>query len=54
MDRALRSMTERAANWRAILAERGDIATTAGMSEEAIRAGTGYVTPSWFTSYGGG
>ena len=53
MDRALRAMTERAANWRAILAQRGAIATTAGMSGDAVRAGMGAVTPPWYSGYGG-
>ena len=53
MDRALRAMTERAANWRAILSQRGDIARTAGMSDDAVRAGMGAVTPPWYSGYGG-
>ena len=46
-------MTERAANWRAILSQRGDIARTAGMSDDAVRAGMGAVTPPWYSGYGG-
>ena len=53
MDQALQAMVNRAANWRAILGERGRIATTAGMSDDAVRAGMGAVTPSWYSGYGG-
>ena len=38
MDMAMRQLVERSANWRAVLAQRGAIATTPGMSTEATEA----------------
>jgi hypothetical protein len=44
----LRALAEKAANWRAVLAERGRIAVTAGMSKEAAENALKTVTPTWF------
>ena len=44
----LRNLSDKAANWRAILAERGRIAVTKGMSEEAAANAMKAVTPGWF------
>ena len=48
MDMAMRQLVERSANWRAVLAQRGAIATTPGMSTEATEAALGTVTPGWW------
>ena len=44
----LRALSEKAANWRAVLAERGRIAATSGMSDDAERNALKIVTPTWF------
>ena len=44
----LRELAERSANWRAVLAERGRIAVTAGMSKEAAENALKIVTPEDF------
>jgi len=48
MDMAMRQLVERAANWRAVLAQRGAIATTPEMSTSATEAALGTVTPDWW------
>ena len=48
MDTAMRQLTERSANWRAVLAQRGAIATTKGMDTSATEAAMGAVTPAWW------
>ena len=48
MDMAMRQLVERSANWRAVLAQRGAIATTPGMSTSATQAALGTVTPNWW------
>jgi hypothetical protein len=48
MDTAMRQLTERSANWRAVLAQRGAIATTSGMDTAATEAAMGAVTPDWW------
>ena len=48
INQTLRQLAERSANWRAILAERGAIARTAGMSTEATENALKTVTPTWF------
>lgn len=48
MDTAMRQLTERSANWRAVLAQRGSIATTSGMDTAATEAAMGAVTPAWW------
>ena len=48
INQTLRQLAERSANWRAILAERGAIARTAGMSTEAAENALKTVTPTWF------
>ena len=48
INQTLRQLAERSANWRAILAERGAIARTAGMSTEAAENALKIVTPTWF------
>ena len=48
MDTAMRQLTERSANWRAVLAQRGAIATTSGMDTDATEAAMGAVTPDWW------
>jgi len=48
INETLRALSEKAANWRAVLAERGRIAVTAGMSEEAAANAIKLVTPTWF------
>lgn len=48
IEMALRQLTERSANWRAVLAQRGAIATTPGMGASAAGAGLGTVTPDWW------
>ena len=50
MDMAMRQLVERSANWRAVLSQRGAIATTPGMSTEAAQAGLQTVTPDWWTA----
>ena len=45
MDMAMRQLVERSANWRAVLAQRGAIATTPEMSASATEAALGTVTP---------
>lgn len=50
MDMAMRQLVERSANWRAVLAQRGAIATTPGMSTSAAQAGLQTVTPDWWTA----
>jgi len=50
MDMAMRQLIERSANWRAVLAQRGAIATQPGMSTSATEAALGTVTPDWWTS----
>jgi len=49
ISKSLRQLAERAADWRAILAQRGRIAVTAGMSKDAAAAALQTVTPAWFT-----
>jgi hypothetical protein len=48
MDMAMRQLIERAANWRAVLVQRGAIATTPEMSTSATEAALGTVTPDWW------
>ena len=48
INETLRRLAEKAANWRAVLAQRGRIATTAGMSKEAAENALKTVTPTWF------
>lgn len=48
MDMAMRQLVERSANWRAVLAQRGVIATQPGMSTSAAEAALGTVTPNWW------
>ena len=48
MDMAMRQLVERSANWRAVLAQRGAIATTPKMSTEATEAALATVTPGWW------
>ena len=48
INQTLRELAERAANWRAVLAERGRIAVTAGMSKEAAENALKLVTPADF------
>ena len=48
INQTLRQLAERSANWRAVLAQRGRIATTAGMSKEAAEEALKTVTPDWF------
>jgi len=48
INQTLRELAERAANWRAVLAERGRIAVTAGMSKEAAENALKLVTPEDF------
>tara|TARA_R110000765_G_scaffold284185_1_gene381029 strand:- start:207 stop:1274 length:1068 start_codon:yes stop_codon:yes gene_type:complete len=48
MDTAMRQLIERSANWRAVLAQRGVIATTSGMDTPATEAAMGAVTPDWW------
>ena len=48
INQTLRQLAERSANWRAILAERGAIARTAGMSKDAAKNALNLVTPGWF------
>lgn len=48
INQTLRQLADRSANWRAILAERGAIARTAGMSKEAAENALKTVTPEWF------
>ena len=49
INQTLRQLADRSANWRAILAERGAIARTAGMSKEAAENALKTVTPTWFS-----
>ena len=44
----LQQLANKAANWRAVLAERGRIAITPGMSDDAARNALKLVTPGWF------
>jgi len=48
INQTLRELAERSANWRAVLAERGRIAVTAGMSKEAAENALKLVTPEDF------
>ena len=48
INQTLRELAERAANWRAVLAERGRIAVTPGMSKEAAENALKLVTPEDF------
>jgi hypothetical protein len=48
INQTLRQLAERSANWRAVLAERGAIARTTGMSTEAAENALKLVTPEWF------
>jgi len=48
IQQTLRQLADRSANWRAILAERGRIATTPGMSTSAAETAFKAVTPTWF------
>ena len=48
INNALRALAEKSANWRAVLAERGRIAVTAGMSKDAAANALKTVTPTWF------
>ena len=48
MDMAMRQLVERAANWRAVLLQRGAIATTPNMGTSATEAALGTVTPDWW------
>ena len=48
INQTLRQLAERSANWRAVLGERGRIAVTSGMSNEAIQAAMAAVTPPGF------
>jgi len=48
INQTLRQLADRSANWRAILAERGAIARTAGMSKDAAENALELVTPEWF------
>lgn len=48
MDMAMRQLVERSANWRAVLAQRGAIATTPKMSTSATEAALATVTPDWW------
>jgi len=48
INQTLRELAERSANWRAVLAERGRIAVTAGMSKEAAENALKLVTPADF------
>ena len=44
----LRRLTEQSANWRSVLTQRGNIATTRGMSRDAAASAMRAVTPGWF------
>ena len=44
----LQQLANKAANWRAVLSERGRIAVTQGMSEEAAANAMKAITPTWF------
>jgi hypothetical protein len=48
VNETLRRLGDRAANWRAVLQERGRIAATAGMSAEAAEQALKTVTPTWW------
>ena len=48
INQTLRQLSERSANWRAVLAERGRIATTSGMSKDAAAEALKLITPTWF------
>jgi hypothetical protein len=48
IQQTLQQLTNKAANWRAVLAERGRIAVTSGMSDDAARNALKLVTPTWF------
>jgi hypothetical protein len=50
MDMAMRQLSERSANWRAVLAARSNITTTPGMSADATSAGMAAVTPDWWNA----
>lgn len=48
INQTLRQLSERSANWRAILEQRGAITRTAGMSTSAAENALKAVTPDWF------
>ena len=48
INKTLRQLAERSANWRAVLGERGRIAVTPGMSKSAAENAFKAVTPEWF------
>jgi transcription elongation factor Elf1 len=48
INQTLRQLAERSADWRAVLAQRGRIAVTPGMSKSAIQAAMAAVTPPGF------
>ena len=48
INETLRRLAEKSANWRAVLAQRGRIATTPGMSADAAANALKTVTPTWF------
>ena len=48
INQTLRQLAERSANWRAVLAQRGRIAVTPGMSTAAVEAAMAAVTPPGF------
>jgi hypothetical protein len=48
IQQTLRQLADKSANWRAVLAERGRIAVTSGMSKEAIENAMKAVTPPGF------
>ena len=50
MDMAMRQLSEKSANWRAVLAARSNITTTPGMSADATAAGMAAVTPDWWNA----
>lgn len=50
MDMAMKQLSERSANWRAVLAARSNITTTPGMSADAAEAAMGAVTPDWWNA----
>jgi hypothetical protein len=50
MSMAMEQLSERSANWRAVLAARSAITTIPGMSEDAAEAGMAAVTPGWWNA----
>jgi len=48
INETLRRLTEKAANWRAVLNARAQIATQQGMSTDAAGNAIKLVTPTWF------